>query len=160
MFIMSLEENKAIARRFLNLWGQGDLALVDELATPTFKVFYPYLSEPMVGLEAFKQHLQAFHAIVPDATLVSEDEIIAEGDKVVIRWTARGTYATEMERFPAAALTGKQVTWTGISIFQIVDGKVVEERGEEDYLTQIDTLDLWGHHPQKTSDHFAPRRTT
>src|SRR5258706_11905938 len=81
-----------IARRFLHVWGSEGSAIVDELAAPTILVSYSFLEDPLVGPLAFKQALTAFHAQMGDVALVSEDDIIAEGDKVVIRWTARGTY--------------------------------------------------------------------
>ena len=59
------------------------------------------------------------------------DEEIAEGDKVAVRWTVHAIHTGEM--FGVAA-TGKKVTWTGITIYRIAHGKVVEERGEEHLL--------------------------
>jgi predicted ester cyclase len=70
------------------------------------------------------------HSGLPDAD-VSVEEEIAEGDKVVIRWTLRCTHMSELMGIPP---TGKQVTWTGITIYRLADGKIVEEKGEEDSL--------------------------
>jgi steroid delta-isomerase-like uncharacterized protein len=143
---MSLEDNKAIARRFLEVWGQGGLEIVDELAAPTLTVSYSSLEEPLVGPLAFKQALTAFHAQMGDLALVSEDDIIAEGDKVVIRWTARGTYIQDVEGVVGVSLIGQQVVWTGITIFHIVDGKVVEEISEEDlsdHWRQLGLVPTW-----------------
>jgi steroid delta-isomerase-like uncharacterized protein len=133
---MSTEDNKRIARRFLQVWGQASLDSVDELAAPTLSVFYPLFGTPADGPEAFKQHLMAVHAAIPDAVMDIEQEI-AEGENVVLRWRVRGTH---LGAFMSRPPTGKQVTWTGITMYRIVDGKVVEERGEEDTLALVQQL--------------------
>ena len=136
---MSLDENKAIARRFLEAWAADDLAVIDELAAPNFFVSYSYFNrahekEAIEDLEEFKQAILAFQSTMSDLKLVSEDDIIAEGDKVVIRWTGRGTYAKDPFGFTDGSIMGKSVVWSGITIYRIVDGKVAEERGFEDDL--------------------------
>jgi len=74
--------------------------------------------------------MENFRSAFPDSDLHIEEEI-AEDDKVVIRWGFSGTHQGSLLGIPA---TGKKVKWTGITIYQIVDGKVIEERGEEDFL--------------------------
>jgi steroid delta-isomerase-like uncharacterized protein len=73
-----------------------------------------------------------------DAAVRVEEEI-AEGEKVVVRWTFSGTHKGSLLGIPA---TGKSVTWTGITIFRIVDGRVVEERGKEDFVGFLRQIDL------------------
>jgi predicted ester cyclase len=65
------------------------------------------------------------------------EDIIAEGDKVAIRWSWRGIHKGE---YMGIAPTGKQVTMTGISILRIVGGKIVEEWGESDNLGFMEQL--------------------
>lgn len=141
---MSTEDNKIIARRFIQVWGQESLDTLDELSTPNFSVYYPVLNEPIYGPEAFKKYLMRAHSAVPDAAIESLDEI-AEDDKVVVRWTVRGTHKGVFLGIPP---TGKHLTWTGITIYRIADGKVVEERGEEDtlgLLQQLGVIPTPGH---------------
>jgi steroid delta-isomerase-like uncharacterized protein len=133
---MSTEDNKRIARRFLQVWGQASLGTVDELVAPNLSVFYPLMNAPIAGPEAFKQHMARVHTAVPDGAIDIEEEI-AEGDTVVVRWRLRGTHQGEYLGRPP---TGKPVTWTGITIDRIVAGKVVEERGEEDTLALVRQL--------------------
>jgi steroid delta-isomerase-like uncharacterized protein len=128
--LVSIDENKAIIRRFGQVWGRGSLATVDEFADPSFSVYYPLLGEPIRGSEGFKQFLTQFHAAFPDVEVTLED-VIAEDDKVVVRWTLRGTHQRELLGIQP---TGKRVAWTGITIYRLARGKVVEERGEEDAL--------------------------
>jgi steroid delta-isomerase-like uncharacterized protein len=128
---MSTEEIKAIARRWVeDVWGKADMAAVEQLAHPDITVAYPMLPETVHGLEAFKQLLAQYQTALPDLQ-TSLDELIAEGNKVVARWTFTGTPRGAFGPIPA---TGKSVRWTGISICRIADGKVIEDRGEEDAL--------------------------
>lgn len=144
---MSTEDNKAIARRFLKeAWADGNLASVEELAAPTISISYPYLGQPVHGLEAFKQVLLELHSELSDIALISEDDIIAEGDKVVVSWTGRGTYTDTFAQRHGKSVAGKQAVWTGMSIFRIVDGQIVEERGLEDERVHLRHLGLLPPH--------------
>ena len=135
---MELEKNKAIARRFSQVWGKGELDIIDELASPELSVSYPPFPQPINGIAAFKQYLTRFRSAFGDADLQIEEEI-AEGDKVVLRWNFSATHQAEYRGIPP---TGKRMKWTGMAIYRIVEGKVVEERGEEDYLTILRQLGL------------------
>lgn len=127
---MSTQENKTIARRFIQVWGKGDLNIIDELAAPSLSVQYPVIPKDIRGGKAFRQVMESFRSAFPDSDLQIEEEV-AEDDKVVIRWIFSGTHQGSLLGIPA---TGKKVRWTGITIYQIVDGKVMEEKGEEDFL--------------------------
>jgi steroid delta-isomerase-like uncharacterized protein len=127
---MSVDQNKALARRFIQVWAPGNLSVLDELAAPDITVIYPLLGEPVRGAVAFKQLLAHFHAACPDAE-ISVQEQIAEGDSVVTRWRVCGTHRGELLGIPP---TGRSLIWTGITIHRLVGGRVVEERGEEDAL--------------------------
>jgi len=127
---MSTQENKTIARRFIQVWGKGNLDIIDELAAPSLSVQYPAMPQVIRGSKTFRQVMESFRSAFPDSDLQIEEEI-AEDDKVVIRWSFSGTHQGSLLGIPA---TGKKVKWTGITIYQIVDGKVMEERGEEDFL--------------------------
>lgn len=133
---MGLEENKAIAQRFAQVWNRGGTEVIDELAAPDLVVSYPLLPEELHGPEAFKQFIVSLYTAFPDIGL-RIDDLIAEGDKVVGRWTIWGTHHGDLPGLPA---TGKRAEWSGITIYRIVDGKVVEERGEEDALGALQQL--------------------
>jgi len=124
---MSLEKNKATVRRFIEEWNKRNLAALDELMAADY--FDPSLQ--VRGLEAYKQLLTMVLKGFPDWHETIED-IIAEGDKVWVRYTATGTHAGE---FRGLAPTGKQFTETGVLIWRIVDGKIAEkESGVYDFL--------------------------
>lgn len=126
---MDLEKNKAIARRFSQVWGKAELAIVDELALPGFSANYPTVPHPITGVADYKRLVARFRSAFGDADMQIEEEI-AEGDKVVLHCTFSATHQAEYRGIPA---TGKRLRWTGIIIYRIVDGKVVEERAVEDY---------------------------
>ena len=125
---MSIDHNKALARRFIQVWMPGNLGLVDELATSDITVTYPVLGGPLRGVEAFKQVIAHFYESLPDLEF-SVPEEIAQEDKVAIRWRATATHRGELLGTPP---TGKSLTWTGITIYRFTGGRVAEERGEGD----------------------------
>jgi predicted ester cyclase len=94
------------------------------------------LRETVHGPEAFKQVIMRIHAGLSDVEAVSE-EVIAEGDQVVVRWTLRGIHAGEIQGIPP---TGKHLTLTGIGFYRLTEGKIVEERGEADALGYMQQL--------------------
>jgi steroid delta-isomerase-like uncharacterized protein len=127
---MTIQENKNIARRFIQVWGQGNLDIIDELAAPSISVHYPVMPQIIRGTQMFRQILEGFRSAIPDSKLIIEEEI-AEDDKVMIRWSFSGTHQGSVLGIPG---TGRKVKWTGITIYRIVEGKVMEEKGEEDNL--------------------------
>ncbi len=123
---MSEAENKTIARRFNEeVWGRGDEAALEELLAPDF-VDHGALPGQTPDREGHRQTLATFRSAFPDLNVTTED-IIAEGDKVVSRWRARGTHQGELI---GIAPTGNEVTFTGIDVLRIAEGKVVERWAE------------------------------
>jgi len=119
---MSLEKNKALARRYQEeVWGKGDLALIDELLAPEFiDHSLPAGMDP--SFAGTKRAVQGALDAFPDGQWTVED-LIAEGDKVTIRWKMD---ATHEHAFRGIAPGGKPVTVTGITILRIAGGKIVE----------------------------------
>lgn len=115
------EQNKILDRRFFEeVWNQGNYAVVDELTASDF-VGHSFLGD-IHGPEGVKQYISTLHEAFPDVQMAVEDQI-AEGDRVVTRWTARGTHRGEFQGVPP---TGKQGIVTGISISLVANGKFVE----------------------------------
>jgi predicted ester cyclase len=134
---MELEKNKAIARRYNQIWSKGDLSIIDELASPEITVYFPAMPKVIKGIAALKEYFKRYPSLFGDGDIKVEEEI-AEGDKVVLRWSFSFTHLGALG-IPA---TGKRLKWTGISIYHIVGGKVVDERGEEDYYGAFRDLGL------------------
>jgi steroid delta-isomerase-like uncharacterized protein len=118
-----LEANKAISRRVVEeIFNKGRLAAADELVTPDFVGHDPALPQPFRGPDGLRAQAEGYRSAFPDIRITIEDEI-AEGDRVVTRWTARGTHEAELFGIRA---TGRQATVTGMTIDRIVDGRIVE----------------------------------
>jgi steroid delta-isomerase-like uncharacterized protein len=131
---MSTEDNKALMHRAYDALNQKNLAVLDEVYAPDLVVHI--VSTTIQGLEAFKQGLSLFLTAFPDARFTIED-MIAEGERVVVRYTFRGTHTGN---FMGIAPTGKQVTQTGITIIRFANGKAVELWGNVDDLGLLQQL--------------------
>jgi steroid delta-isomerase-like uncharacterized protein len=119
------EENEALVRRYFEeIWNKGNLELIDELFVTNFVRHGPVGTEGEVrGLEGFKGLVSSYRAGLPDLRIPIED-LIAEGDRVVTRWTAYGTHQGELL---GNAPTGNQATVTGILVDRVSGGKIEEE---------------------------------
>ena len=121
---MSAEENKALVRRFVEeFWNEGKTTAADELMAIDAVVYMP--TGEVVNLDGLKSFAGTFRGSFPDWHSTVE-ELIAEGDKVAERWTARGTHRGELQGIPP---TGKRVEVPGSVFYRIVGGKIVEFRG-------------------------------
>ncbi|HEY3082616.1 MAG TPA: ester cyclase [Chloroflexota bacterium] len=127
---MSAAENTAIVRRFLDeAISQGNLAALDELCAPDL-VWHGGSVGEFRSLEQFKQGVGPFFTAFPDLRVTSGD-MLAEGDKVVSRYTWHGTHRGAFFGTPA---TGKRVAVDGISMYRIAGGRIAEEWWQEDLL--------------------------
>jgi steroid delta-isomerase-like uncharacterized protein len=133
---MSVEENKAIVRRFIEEATRGNLAIVDELVAPGFVFHNPADPDVGGGPEGMRRWLAGNSEAFPDFRFTIEDQI-AEGTKVVTRLTGRGTHQGEAFGIPA---TGKPVTITAIFIDEVADGKLVGHWDEADILGVMQQL--------------------
>ena len=119
------EENKALVRRYFEeIWDKGNLDLIDELFTTNFVRHGPTGTEGEVrGPEGFKGVVTLYRSAFADLRVPIED-LIAEGDRVVTRWTAYGTHQGELL---GNAPTGNQATVTGTLVDRVSGGKIEEE---------------------------------
>lgn len=132
---MSTEQNKMLARRlFEEVWNNKNLSVLDELVASNF-VFHNSV-QTLYGPEGFKQFATTYHSAFPEAHFTVED-VIAEGDTVALRWSARATHKGELLGIPP---TGKEVVVTGITITLISNGKSVESWGEFDALGMLQQI--------------------
>ena len=143
---MSTEANKAIIRRFFEeAFGQGNLAVLDEIIAPNQVNGGPgALPEMPSGPEGTKMLITAYRNAFPDLHFTI-DEQIAEGNTVVTRWTAHGTHKGELAGLPA---TGKVATVVGLGVDRVENGKIVESWGLFDQfgmLQQLGVIPTPGH---------------
>lgn len=116
---MSTEQNKAIRRRVLaEIEVAGNLDAIDALLAPDVTI--DGMAGPIRGREAQKGFTAAMHAAFSDLEGEIED-MVAQGDLIVSRWTFRGTHRGELMGIPAP---GKRVTMTGMDVTRIVDGRI------------------------------------
>jgi deazaflavin-dependent oxidoreductase (nitroreductase family) len=133
-YLMSTKDNKALVHRF---YGEGvhNPAIFDELLAPTYVLHLPG-SPPISGIEQAKQLMAAYTSAFPDLQLTTED-VVAEGDKVAIRNTWRGTH---QGAFQGLLPTGKHVMFTGSDFFRFRGGKIAEQWADLDALGLLQQL--------------------
>jgi steroid delta-isomerase-like uncharacterized protein len=116
------EKNKLLVREFLGeAWGKGNMAAVDEFMAADY-VEHPRASNLPAGTESLKRLIAAYRTAFPDLK-VTLDDIFAEGEMVAFRWSVSGTHLGDWLGIPP---TGNHVTATGITLFRIAGGQVVE----------------------------------
>lgn len=132
---MGTVENKAVPRRFIEgAFNEGKLAVIDEVIAPNY--VNHVAGTEIHGQDGMKQFVTTYRTAFPDCRYTIEDQV-AEGDKVVTRWTARGTQEGELLGVPP---TGKYVSLHGIVIDRLEDGKLAETWNEADMLGMLQQL--------------------
>ena len=131
---MSIERNKEIVRRYhTELWA-GNLSIIDELIADDY-------NSVMGGRDGIKAFANAWLSAMPNSKLHIE-ELIAEGDTVVMRWRASGTN-TGPDKTPDGSPmppTGKPFTYTGITINKVINGKIVSDVYENSWLAMLQQM--------------------
>jgi predicted ester cyclase len=126
---VSTIENKAFARRLVQeVFHGNDLSRIDPWFTPDIVAHDPGVTYQ--GRERLRQGIAHFRSAFPDLR-ITIDDLLAEGDRVVLRYTGRGSHQGE---FRGIAPTGKPFTYTGILIWRFVDGQVAEHWAQPDLL--------------------------
>ena len=105
------EESKAVVRRWVvEGFNTGNLAIADEIIDPGFNYHHAGLPPIPPGPEGYRQLVAMYRGAFPDLNVTMVD-MIAEGDKVVARWTSQGTNTGEMMGMPPTGKTFKATTW-------------------------------------------------
>jgi steroid delta-isomerase-like uncharacterized protein len=132
-----MTDAKGITRRMVEeVLNKGRLDVIDEIIAPGYVGHDPALPQDVVGPNGERELVRGYRAAFPDLTLTIDDQI-AEGDRVVTRWTARGTHSGDLW---GIAATGKEVTVTGTAIDRIEDGRIVESWSHWDALGLMQQL--------------------
>lgn len=126
-----MSEPEALARAFYEPFNTGDMAAYDEVLAPDWVDHPPHFPDQGPGREPWKQVVAYFRTSAPDLQLVNDD-ILAEGAKVAVRSTFRGTHQGELLGIPP---TGKPIEAMAIDIHRIEDGRIAETWHVEDYRT-------------------------
>ena len=139
---MSTEANKSLALRYFNeVFNKGDLKVLEEITGPDFVFTMPTHDEPFRGVDGYKGLVNMLRGCFPDIQFAVED-MVAEGDRVMTRWTARGTHTgipfpTVIGEVPAA---GNQFHIEGMTWHQIRNGKISQVTANEDSIGLISQL--------------------
>ncbi len=131
-----LNDNKARARKFYEIWNAHDPDALDAVIAKNYKM-HSQLPGVSPDREGMKQWVGTVIAAFPDIHFTIEQQI-AEGDLVMTRWSATGTHKGDMMGMPA---TGRKTKVTGISVVRLKKGMSVESWGEWDALGMIRQID-------------------
>jgi steroid delta-isomerase-like uncharacterized protein len=135
--VMTLEGNKALVRRFYeDVINKGDMRLAEDVLAADY-VEHPSLPGAGAGVAGFKQFVAMVSTAFPDLHVTVED-LIAEGDRVAARVTVSGTHRGVF--LGTIQPTGKHVTWTGIDLIRIADGRIAERWNQRDLLGLMQQL--------------------
>lgn len=148
--------NKAIAMRYAEeCWNQGKVDVLDEIFSPDIIFHNPAAQYLYVqGLDDQKKAINDYRTAFPDFH-VTTDALVAEGDKVVGRWTATGTHEGELMGIPPS---GKKITWSGSTIYRFADGKIVEDWWAYDALGLIQQITALPEPTQEEKNKALERR--
>jgi steroid delta-isomerase-like uncharacterized protein len=129
------EANKALTLRYWEeVANKGNLDLIEEICAPDYVCHE--VDQDIRGPEGVRQFISMLRAAFPDLHVTVED-VIAEGDKIVQRWTGHGTNQGELMGIPP---TGNRVSVAGITISRFKDGKVSEEWEVYDMMGMMQQL--------------------
>ena len=133
------EENKAIVRRFYEeVMNRGNVHLLDEIMVPDFRDHGETLFGSPEGRATLKLGIIATHNILSDLNVQLHD-IMAEGEMVGVRGTMR---CTQQRPFLGVAASGNELSWAGLAMFRVVNGKIVERWFNSDSLSIVQQLGI------------------
>ena len=121
---MSQEENKAAVRRYWEGFNAHNLDVWDEVCTPNYINHDPGAPVRDADFQTHKEIMGKLQAAFPDLKS-SEEDLISEGDKIVVRMTFRGTH--KGDGFMGVAASGNEVEFSGIFIDHLTGGKIEEQ---------------------------------
>jgi steroid delta-isomerase-like uncharacterized protein len=133
---MSAEESKATMRRYLDVFEQGNIELLDKLLAPDYINHSPATPDLPTGPEGVKAVVTMFRSAIPDLRVVVDD-MIAEGDKVATRYTLEGTHESELFGVPP---TSRQLSIKSITVERVSDGRIRDHWRVTDELGMMQQL--------------------
>lgn len=148
---MQKEPKSDIRRQVEAFWNSGKLALVRDLFAPHYTHHDPH-NPDVRDLESYTRWLRAIRAAFPDLRMQIED-VITEGEKVVLRWTVQGTHTgAYMGLMP----TGQKMVFSGMNVYHMHDGKITESWFNYDtvgMMQQLGGLSIQAHAWEQTIDY-------
>lgn len=134
---MSIEGNKVVTRQFYDeVLNAGDMSTLEDIAVDDYQENDP-LPGQTTGRRGLEQRVTMLRtALTPHFTI---EDMVAEGDRVVVRWTHSGTHVADFLGIPA---TGRHFTIAGIDIHRLQDGRLAEHWHVVDQLSMLGQLGL------------------
>ncbi len=152
--VLQSKNKVVVGRWFTQFWGKTyNPAIVDELASPEMILRYS-LHRPRHGHEDINMFMSGFREAFPDLNFWGTAPLLADGDHVIGQWEGGGTHTgaafNDFLAGPLPAASGKKIHFTGITILQLDNGRIVEEVGLDDGVTALRQLGLLSNAKQKT----------
>lgn len=136
------ESEEAVRRYYDEVWNRANPAAMDDLFAPRYVDHSPGPTQER-GRASVKKYIALLRATFPDLH-VTVEETFSSGDRVVARLTFRGAHRGNLL---GDAATGRTVTWTGIDVYRVVDGRIVEGWSERDRLRMRQQIPARGSTP-------------
>jgi steroid delta-isomerase-like uncharacterized protein len=134
---MTATGNRALVDRYYeDIWNAGNVAAADEVLSSTFTFYPPDAPEGLRGRATYKAYVKLHRSAFPDLRITVTD-VLAEGDKVAVQWTAQGTHHGAYGR---VAPTGAEVIVRGMDRVHIAGGRIVALHSFFDLLTVVRQL--------------------
>ena len=134
----SVATNKKVMDQFVTFINTGDTIIGKEIISPDVIFYAPTSPEPMRGFQGYVDVLNMMRGAMPDVQWKPE-EVIADGNKIVVRFTMTGTHTNPFMGMPA---TGKSVHVTAMNIYEFEDGKIIREHGLPDLFSMLMQLGI------------------
>lgn len=129
----NIADNKHTMEQFVQFINTGDTLLGKEIISPDVIFYAPTSPEPMRGFQGYVSVLNMMRGAMPDVHW-NVEEMIAEEDKVMVRYTMTGTQTQPLMGIPA---TNKPIKVTAMNIYEIKDGKITREHGLPDMFSLL-----------------------
>lgn len=129
---------EVFGRLYHSVWNDRRLEFIDKIIAKSHALSEPTLSGASVGPGAYRKQVERFLKGLPDLKFTI-DETVSEKDKLAVAWTITGTHRGELLGIPA---TNKKLTFSGISIHQIADGKILESTVVWDVIAFMQQLGI------------------
>ena len=127
---MSQENKDLVVAATEQIWNQNDVSAIERFISSEFVGHDPAVAGPILGLEGYTHYYKTFATAFPDQHFTNND-VLAEGDAVIVRWFVVGTHTGPLGGIPP---TGKKVEVHGINIVRVAQGLIVEEHMSWDTL--------------------------
>lgn len=128
-----METNKKVMERFVEFINSGDRKIGEAIISPDVIFYAPTSPEPLRGLDGYVAVLAMMRGAMPDVHW-NVEETIAEGDKIMVRFTMTGTQTQPFMGMPAS---NKPVKVTAMNIYEFKDGKIIREHGLPDLFSML-----------------------